>query len=510
MVETLRIHLPGGRLLDLQPSPETSLTQALFLAGVRPGGGICGGLGRCGRCRARFLAAPPEPVGDERDILSQAELDRGVRLACRHPAGAGEVEMLNDFTTAPPKLRPLPEPADALAVDLGTTSLCWSALAGSRVLAEGSEPNPQLGAGGEVMSRLALARAGHGERLASRVMERLAALHEAVGGESKLLVLAANPAMTYLALGLDPVPLAEAPYHLVYSGGETVEVGHGLPPVLIPPLPGPFIGSDALAGLLHLEEAQRPERPYLLLDMGTNGEFLLMLEDGSVLAASVPLGPALEGVGLSRGMLAGPGAVTRVRVDPGGAATVRGGPAGIRPEVLDGGEPSGLSGTGYLSLLAELRRQGAVDSTGRFTPNASPLAARLVAEDHAPVGGLRIPAADVEELLKVRAACRLALDDLLKAADLHPRGLRGVHLAGALGEHVQPGDLVELGFIPRDASGDFQAVGNAALRGAELLACDPSALDRARKLASTLRVVEGISHADYEKRFMEAMRFAHW
>lgn len=62
--------------------------------------------------------------------------------------------------------------------------------------------------------------------------------------------------------------------------------------------------------------------------------------------------------------------------------------------------------------------------------------------------GLWLAAADVEELLKVKAAFALALDALLRAARVPPRELAALCLAGALGEHVRADNLEQLGFVP--------------------------------------------------------------
>ncbi len=44
----------------------------------------CGGQGTCGKCRIRFLNAVPEPLPEEQEILTEAEIHQGIRLACRH------------------------------------------------------------------------------------------------------------------------------------------------------------------------------------------------------------------------------------------------------------------------------------------------------------------------------------------------------------------------------------------------------------------------------------------
>ena len=53
-----------------------------------------------------------------------------------------------------------------------------------------------------------------------------------------------------------------------------------------------------------LHSSPAPRFPLLLADMGTNGEFVLLRAGLPPLLASVPLGPALEGIGLRCGGIA--------------------------------------------------------------------------------------------------------------------------------------------------------------------------------------------------------------
>ena len=124
--------------------------------------------------------------------------------------------------------------------------------------------------------------------------------------------------MTDIFLNRDVEGLCAAPYRLARSGDETVTLPD-LPPVYIPPLPAPFVGGDISAGLAALLDANIP-RPFVLADLGTNGELALVTEAGGLWLTSVPLGPALEGIGPECGQLAGPGVITGFALAPSGVA----------------------------------------------------------------------------------------------------------------------------------------------------------------------------------------------
>lgn len=521
-----------GSRLAVAPPKGLTVAQVMFLHQGGPVKPLCGGIGRCGRCAARFVAGAPRPDAADLALFSPDELADGLRLTCRHPALPGmvveEPASPREFPIAPPAQQPEPgvrcaPQADALAVDLGTTSLHWAALgADGTILAQGAEPNPQLGAGSEIMSRLAFALAGHAGHLRGLVLERLRALHAACGRPPRLVV-AGNPTMTALLLAAPLDGLARAPYRLDEPGGREVRLADDLPPCLVPPQFGPFVGGDVSAGIIALESAQatgeRPAAPWILADFGTNGEFALALPDGRLILTSVPMGPALEGVGLSRGCLAGPGAATGFALTP----------AGLAPQVLgpwDGPALRGLSGTGAVSLLAQLRRAGALDAQGRFmTGNtapaqsgdmqATPLAARLLAglgEKRGETalflpGQLSFSASDMEEVLKVKAACNLAFSRLLGEAGLAPQDVSALFLAGALGSHAQPADLAELGFIPPRLAARASAAGNTSLAGARLLALSQAAREAAAALPGRARVIDLTASADYGSHFIQRMRF---
>ena len=137
---------PAAPVVTIAARPGQSLSQAIWLSGqVRPLP-LCGGLGRCGRCRVRFVRHAPPCLPAEQDVFSAPLLEAGWRLACRRQvpdpemAAAGGAAALD--LELPPENLVLPaeaqatghlpghgmtQPDLALAVDLGTTSLCWRA-----------------------------------------------------------------------------------------------------------------------------------------------------------------------------------------------------------------------------------------------------------------------------------------------------------------------------------------------------------------------------------------------
>jgi len=512
---SILIHTHDGGHFALEPKPGDTLARTIFLSRLWHGVPLCSGLGKCGLCRVRYLKVAPEPNRDELKKLGQDRIDRGWRLACLHPSEPCDIE-LPEPVRSQRAVRALKQAGGdfALAVDLGTTSIHWTALVDGEPVATGRELNPQMGMGSEVMSRLAAASTTEGRfvlraLITDRISELALLAARNLGGQCIGLAVSGNPAMTYILLGKKPDDLAAAPYELTYFGGDEKRLGAGLPPAYIPPLLAPFVGADLSAGLTAVEYGGKPQYPFLLADLGTNGEFILALSPTERLCASVPMGPALEGVGLSFGRTAGPGAITGFRLTP----------KGLEIRYFDDSDAgrSGMTGTGYLSLAAVLRTHGVLDETGRFADGTTPLAARL-AQRIAVVDGepafsvndeIRLPASDVEEILKVKAAFNLAVSALLKAAGIGPGGLKEIHLAGALGEHVSSTDLETLGFLPPGCAARTVKSGNTSLKGTELLLTDPAARTFAENLPKGLTRVDLTGDADFGDQFIQRMRFSH-
>jgi ferredoxin-NADP reductase/ferredoxin len=78
----------NGRVFPLGNSADSSLLELLAGLDIHLPAG-CGGHGSCGLCRCRVLGDAPGLDPLEQPYLDPAEVETGVRLACRHGLGAG-------------------------------------------------------------------------------------------------------------------------------------------------------------------------------------------------------------------------------------------------------------------------------------------------------------------------------------------------------------------------------------------------------------------------------------
>jgi len=521
-MRSIVIHLPQGTVRTTPARTGQTLAQAIFLTGLWAQTPLCSGMGKCGLCKVRFRSEAPSPRREEIKRLGPEAVEQGWRLACLHPAMPVELDLPDPARAARPCRQGdiLPNAPLGLAVDLGTTSVHWAAVQKEKITASGSELNAQMGLGGEIMARLAFARQDQGlSQLRQLILEQLKAVAASLGRRPDSLCVAGNPAMLALLLNLDVSGLAAAPYASPLRGGSMHSLDPALPPAYIPPVYAPFVGADLSAGLAALLLAPKAamEFPFLLADLGTNGEFILALSPEAMFCASVPMGPALEGVGLQCGRTAGPGAITAFTLGPQGPVPQYFQDSARSPSAA----PPGITGTGHLSLAALLLRSGILDHNGLFQTTAQsgpvhPLHARLqrlvtqIRDEPAfqAAPGLLVPGTDFEEILKVKAAFNLAFSRLLHTAGIPSGELRGVHLAGAMGEYVSVADLVTLGFIPKALKERIHRQGNTSLRGAALLVRDPRVRSALERLPAP-QLVDLAADPQLGQQFMQRMVFHH-
>ncbi len=458
-----------------------TLAQVLFLAGYWSNVPLCAGMGKCGLCKVRFHSPAPQPKAEEIKRFSLQELEQGWRLACLHPPQSCEIDIpaAPQFIKKHKNFLESKEPL-ALAIDLGTTSIHWQATAQGVIVAEGNALNPQIGLGSEIMARLAFAATQNGaEILHSLILTHIKKIITSLNAPVESLAISGNPTVIALLLKLPTKTLAAAPYALPHKCGKIFQLDKTLPPAYIPPLFAPFVGSDISAGLCALHFAPtKPKLPFILADLGTNGEFILETKEQRFMT-SVPMGPALEGAGLSSGLVAAPRVITGFSLSQTKLLPIFG--AGS-PQA--GQMPLGMTGTAALSLCALLCSLGLLEAKGQFTSGKTPLAQKIAQNFTNHKGEpafavdleakILLTASDVEEVLKLKAAFNFALSTLCKASKISLNDI-SIYLAGSLGKHVEHDDLERLGFIPSSIGTGIKSIGNTSLNGTSLLLTSPKA-----------------------------------
>ncbi len=471
-----------------------SILQILWLNNLYNTHALCANVGKCGHCKVEFLSAPPPPTKDEMTILSKEEIDTNIRLACKHSAKSDYYIKLFAYkentntqnTTDNQEISLIKKDKKNLkahlVIDFGTTNVEYAFIIDEKIVQSASIINPMQGIGSEIMSRLEFAKdKKNASILKNRIWSTIGNIIKKEAYTIEKIIFSANSAMTYIALGLDTKCLATAPYSLDYTGNSIEKISYTfedkkikLPPVYIPPLLAPFIGGDISSGLLALEE-KNLQYPYLFIDMGTNAEFVLALSENEKFIASVPLGPSVEGIGLSFGKMAKEeNVIINFNLSP----------TGIKAVFLDKNQRDiekarGISGIAYIHLIKLLKNINILDNDGHFNDKAlTPLAQRIAqyflygepkVECLKLSGKLFLSSIDIESILKVKAAFRTGFDILLDEAMLNTLDIKKVYLAGAFGKFIDKSSLLDLGFLPQALKNSIEQVGNTSLDGACIL-----------------------------------------
>jgi uncharacterized 2Fe-2S/4Fe-4S cluster protein (DUF4445 family) len=418
-----------------------------------------------------------------------------------------------------------PRPALGLAVDLGTTRvvLLLIDLSTGRPIAESAVDNPQIVIGPDVLARIHHAETAGGLKELNDLV--ITGLNGAIGalcrnsghapGDICILAVAGNTAMTHLFLGLEPRWMIREPYiPVVNTPGvlRAADLGIGAGPfarVLVFPNIGSYFGGDLIAGIL-FSGLHRRKEPALLVDVGTNAEVVLGNEHWLIGCAGAA-GPALEGGVTRMGMLAGPGVIDRVTIDPGSLA--------FDLHTIEGETPRGICGSGVIDLAAQLFQAGMIDIRGKLV--ASKCGGRLkeidgirhlivvTAEQSATGADLTISQADLDSLIRSKAAMYTILETLTATVGVHLNDLGTFFVAGTFGCFINPRSAITLGMLPDLPLDRYVPLGNSSLQGAAMVLTAESAFDEIGRIRDRITYLELNVNQDFMNRFSAAKFIPH-
>lgn len=459
---------------------------------------FCAGTGLCGNCALQFVSQAPPPEPGDQKRFSPEQIAQGWRLACKHVLkNACIVRVFEEPDPVPQAVH-----GRALLIDLGTTQIKWTAWNTMEDQEVYGISNPQLAIGADVMSRVlyALKSTQAQEQLQRSLLSPIQKIIDQVSS-AQVMGIAGNSVMMSLLLGLPLQGLAAAPYSLTWTGGAQMSVPGLDLGFYVPPLLGPFVGADVSAGMAYIQSLN-PTYPYLFIDVGTNAEFVLAVSPTAYWACSVPMGPAIEGVGLACGAMAGEGVLTTMNT-----AVHELWAKDIFKDLV------GISGSGYLALIAELFRVGVLDHQGHFVPGSTPLSKKIFARLQTQDTGrflmlhehLFIAERDIEEVLKVKAVFSLAIKILLTHGQVPWTALQQIYLSGSFGSNINIQDLLTMGFLPLFAQGLVTQIPHTVLQGLFLTLTHNPSRQWLEKFPSQVSLVDIVLEKDFNQQYAQAM-----
>ena len=416
--------------------------------------------------------------------------------------------------------------AFGLAVDIGTTTVAVQLvdLSDGRVLGTATSYNLQIRRGADIISRIEYA--GTPERqaeLRGMVLEtvnglvgELAANARVLPTEMRAAFLAGNTTMMHLLLALPPRHIREAPYvptvnpvPPLAAGDVGLEIHPGAI-VRCAPGVGSYVGGDITAGLLSTDFPVTRDEVFLFMDIGTNGEIVIGNAEWMV-GCACSAGPAFEGSGVKCGMRAVPGAIEHLEIDEDLQA--------VTYKVIGGGKPAGICGSGLICLLGELFVRGIVDPAGRLHVERE--TDRLITAGHgraflleraahtATGQDLVVTEADIENLIRTKAAIYSACSLILHSVGLAWQDIGRVYIAGGFGRYLNVADAVLIGMLPDLPQRRFRYIGNAALTGAYVALLSRAHRRTLADLASRMTNLDLSSNPHYMDSYVKAMFLPH-
>ncbi len=522
--------------------------------------GPCNGQGICGKCRIRVENPADVPQTPHRRISETEAREKGIRLACRLiPPGDITVHLPDDFSVDARilegehlegiELKPAAVvvsrkdaywlqyagedaevilqkwgaqfSAKGLAIDVGTTTLVATlfCLVTGKELSTASSINPQTKFGHDILSRIqkgsteeGLAEvAGVVRKELNRLVQTVCKKSNAVVDEILDVVIGGNTTMLTLAAAINPESLGRLPFTVGIKGGASYaakDFGLDVNPagrVYVPPIVHAFVGSDITAGVLACDCLEK-KKPSLFVDVGTNGEMGIN-NDGRFIVASTAAGPAFEGMGVSCGIRAVPGAVEAAYFDG----------ETIDIKTIDAQPARGICGSGIIDMAAALLKSGVVNPSGRMkTPDLKKDVQVAVAEhlqliEDQPVfniaDGVFFSQADIRQLQLAKGAIRTGIDMLMSEANVTAEDLEDITLAGAFGYHLRPDSLATIGLIPDKLAHKVRFAGNTSKTGCAMMLINASLREYLEKQVQRVEHLPLAEKISFQKLFIENLNF---
>ncbi len=401
------------------------------------------------------------------------------------------------------------------AVDIGTTSLSLYLfdLDSGEFLGKSSALNPQTSYGGDVITRINYCRENPDgvSVLRSELTRQLGVmLDEALGqGRSRdqvyLMTAAGNTTMLHILAGVNPLSLALAPFRptflnpLVLEGERSGLPIHPRGRVILLPGASAYMGADIVGGLTAIDY-RACSKSTLFIDIGTNGEIVLIEGPDRLLGTSCAMGPALEGMNISCGCRAVPGAIDSV---------ILGDDKVPQFTTIGGQAPVGICGSGLVDLVAVLVGSGLIAPSGAFNPEADKrLTARLHGDRYHLTDKVFLSQKDIRQVQLAKSAAITGILTLLSEAGRSVADLEHIIVAGSFGYHLNPENLKRIGLLPGEYTGKITFVGNSSLSGASLAMLNQEILREMERLAPLIQVLDLSSHPDFRDYFISHLDFA--
>ena len=492
----------------------------------------CNGNGICGKCIVRYKSGATEPTKQDREFLSEKQLEQGYRLACQSypteeykveiPELEETIEVLSQWenqrteeilkNTAEGTAEKTENALYGICIDIGTTTLA-ALLVNLETEADcqtAVSVNHQRAYGSDVLSRISASNSGKKWEIQRCIRQDLQKLIRELLQKEKIteqqiqrIVIAGNTTMCHLLRGFSCETLGVAPFlpvDLSWMEGSAADfLGMKELDTKVVILPGisAFVGADIMSGIAKMN-MHRSEGYHLLLDIGTNGEMVLG-NCRHMYVTSTSAGPAFEGGNISCGMAGIPGVISHVFMEETGKAgfQVIGEADGENKKKQ---QAIGICGTGMIDLVYELRKHQMIDEHGTYSDLYFDTGYELA-------GKVKFTQNDIREIQMAKAAIRAGVDILVKKAGIAFDEVDDCYLAGGFGTKIDITKAAGIGLIPKELEVKTIPVGNTVLAGTKEVLLGRISKDELEKIQTMADVINLAEENDFEELYLSYMDF---
>jgi uncharacterized 2Fe-2S/4Fe-4S cluster protein (DUF4445 family) len=413
-----------------------------------------------------------------------------------------------------------------LAIDIGTTTVAVELIhmPDAKILAAKTGYNDQISCGLDVISRINYAKKSERlEELRTRVLETINILIGRLALEGRIskndicnAAIAGNTTMIHLLLGIEPEHIRLDPYTpAVYQTPclTAHEIGLDINPntwISFAPAVGSYVGGDITAGLLCTKLSSPGEEINLFIDIGTNGEMVIGNND-FLMSCACSAGPAFEGGGMECGMRAATGAIERVEIDrETGRPTL---------QVIGNTKPTGICGSGMISLLANLFLTDWLDAHGKLkrdrpspfirVEGRSAVFVLATATESGTEKELLVKELDIDNIIRAKAAIYSALSSMTNSLSIQISDISTIYIAGGFGRFLDIEKSIVLGLLPDLPKERFKYIGNSSLAGAYMMLISQDFRQKQLDLAQKMTYLDIGSIPGYMDEYSGAMFLPH-
>lgn len=482
---------------------------------------VCGGSGRCGKCKVRVTDGTASVSAEDRRFFSDSELDDGLRLSCTlRPETDIEIELnfdndnsfevVSEYQSAEKKCE---NTADAdgeyeIAIDIGTTTIVFQLIDKNdgSIYGSTSRINRQRSYGADVVSRIQASAGGKGaelkESIRTDLKEGILLMCSECGVSTQKILriaISANTTMCHLLMGYDCTSLGQYPFtpvniDFIYGSAEDILGLNLSAEVVILPSISTYVGGDIVSGL-YACGFDSTDDVCLLIDLGTNGE-MAVGNRYRILTTSTAAGPAFEGGNISCGTGSVEGAVC--------SAVLNG--AEVQLKTIKDKPPVGICGTGVVEITAELIKEGFVDETGLLDDEYFDSGFKIAESSDGE--SIVFTQKDIRELQLAKAAIRAGAETLILRYGISKDQISKVYIAGGFGYKLDIKKAAAIGMIDGSLADCVKAVGNTSLAGAVKYLKNDNAGEIIQGIVDVSEEIALSTDEAFNELYMESMMFA--